>query len=117
MTNGGRPPQRVPESGPLAHCGGDSVLTEISTTNWAGNVTYRAHRIHHPASVPQLPRIIANSRHIRALGTRHTFNTIADSPGDLVSLAQLPSTVDIDPDRSTATVSAGMRYGELAPRL
>jgi len=34
-----------------------------------------------------------------------------------VSLAQLPSTVDIDPDRSTATVSAGMRYGELAPRL
>src|SRR5215475_5268163 len=89
----------------------------MSTTNWAGNVTYRARRLHRPESVPELCRLVADARHIRAFGTGHTFNTIADSPGDLVSLAGLPSTVDIDRDRSTVTVGGGVRYGELAVAL
>jgi alditol oxidase len=87
------------------------------TTNWAGNVTYGAARVHHPDSVAQLRRLVAGARHIRALGTGHTFNAIADSPGDLVSLDRLPSTVDIDRDRSTVTVGGGVRYGELSGRL
>jgi xylitol oxidase len=87
------------------------------TTNWAGNITFRAATVHHPESVPELRRIVAAARHIRALGSGHSFNTIADSPGDLVSLAALPSTVDIDTDRSTLTVGGGVRYGEMTGRL
>jgi xylitol oxidase len=97
--------------------GGGIFSTKMSTTNWAGNVTYRARHIHHPESVPQLCRLVAGARHLRALGTGHTFNAIADSPGDLVSLANLPSTVDVDRDRSTVTVGGGVRYGELAVAL
>lgn len=89
----------------------------MSNTNWAGNVTYQARRLHSPESVPQLCRLVAEAGRIRALGTGHTFNTIADSPGDLVSLAKLPSTVDIGRDRSTVTVGGGVRYGELAVEL
>lgn len=89
----------------------------MSNTNWAGNVTYQARHLHSPESVPQLRSLVAEAGHIRALGTGHTFNTIADSPGDLVSLAKLPSTVDIDRDRSTVTVGGGVRYGELAVEL
>ncbi len=58
---------------------------------------------------------MANARFIRAVGTGHTFNRLTDSPGDLVSLADLPSTVDIHGSR--ATVAAGLRYGEVAVRL
>ena len=54
---------------------------------------------------------------MRALGTGHSFNRIADSPGDLVSVAGLPKVIEIDAGRATATVSAGLRYGELAGRL
>jgi alditol oxidase len=86
-------------------------------TNWAGNVTFSAGRLHHPASVTELQRIVARSERVRALGTGHSFSRIADSPGDLVSVAGLPKVIQIDPGRATATVSAGLRYGELAGRL
>jgi xylitol oxidase len=42
---------------------------------------------------------------------------MADTSGDCVSVAGLPPTVDIDAQRGTVTVAAGMRYGELATRL
>ena len=88
-----------------------------SLTNWAGNVTFSAERFHHPASVTQLQRIVAGSERVRALGTGHSFNRIADSPGDLVSVAGLPKVIRIDQGRATVTVSAGLRYGELAGKL
>jgi alditol oxidase len=86
-------------------------------TNWAGNVTFSAERFHRPASVGELQRIVAGSSRARAIGTGHSFNRIADSPGDLVSVAGLPRVIQIDAARATVTVSAGLRYGELAGPL
>jgi alditol oxidase len=85
--------------------------------NWAKNITFGAQRAHHPASVDELRRVVTDARHIRALGTGHSFNTIADSVDDLVSLAALPRLMTIDADRSTVTVAAGLRYGEVASYL
>ena len=87
------------------------------TTNWAGNVTFRAAGLHRPASVPELQRLVAGRPRVRALGSRHSFSEIADTPGDLISLAGLPPVIEIDSERHTVTVSAGLRYGELAPPL
>ncbi|MEP7024184.1 MAG: D-arabinono-1,4-lactone oxidase [Actinomycetota bacterium] len=86
-------------------------------TNWAGNVTFGAARLHHPASVGELRRIVANADNIRALGTGHSFNRLADCDGDQVSLAGLPAGPSIDAEQRTVTVSAGLRYGELASWL
>jgi alditol oxidase len=86
-------------------------------TNWAGNVTFSAQRVRRPASVGELRRIVAGSERVRALGTGHSFNPIADTPGDLVSVAGLPKVMEIDAGRATVTVSAGLRYGELAGPL
>jgi xylitol oxidase len=86
-------------------------------TNWAGNVTFTARQVHRPASVAELQRLVAGSERIRALGTGHSFSRIADSPGELVSVAALPDRVEVDAGRSTVTVGAGIRYGELASRL
>jgi xylitol oxidase len=93
--------------------------------NWAGNVRFGAHQIHHPHSVDGLRRLVARSRHVRALGTGHCFSAIADAAapaddgiaGDLVALDALPAAVDIDPTERSVTVTASVRYGELASRL
>jgi alditol oxidase len=88
-----------------------------SLANWAGNVRFRAATVHRPASVPELQRLVAGSARIRALGTAHSFSLVADTDGDLVSLAQLPAVVDVDTAGAAVRVSAGLRYGDIAPRL
>jgi alditol oxidase len=86
-------------------------------TNWAGNVTYQARRVLRPASVEELRGVVAGSDRLRALGTGHAFNRLADTSGDLVSVAALPPVMDIDTAAGTVTVAAGVRYGELAAHL
>ncbi|HEX3784529.1 MAG TPA: FAD-binding protein [Pseudonocardiaceae bacterium] len=88
-----------------------------ATTNWAGNVTFHARQVHRPTSVDELSAIVAAAERVRALGTGHSFSLIADTTADLVRLDGLPETVEIDAENSTATVAAGMRYAEVAPRI
>jgi xylitol oxidase len=87
------------------------------TTNWAGNIVFGARALHRPRSLEQLQELVARSNHVRALGTGHSFSRIADTTGHQVVLADLPSSVRIDADARTVTVSAGMRYGEVTGRL
>ncbi|HUA28902.1 MAG TPA: FAD-binding protein [Streptosporangiaceae bacterium] len=86
-------------------------------TNWAGNVTFGAERFHRPSSLPELQELVARSTRIRALGAGHSFNRLADTPGDLVSLAGLPRLIEIDPAGASVTVGAGVRYTEVAAAL
>ena len=57
--------------------------------NWAGNYTYTAARIHYPATVKHVQELITSHDKLKPLGTRHSFNDVADSPADLVSLEHL----------------------------
>ncbi|WP_307812937.1 FAD-binding protein [Micromonospora coerulea] len=93
------------------------MIDTPAARNWAGNVRYSARRRHRPATVDELRRLVAGSDRIRAVGTGHSFNRLGDTTGDLVSLAGLPPTVDLDPERGTVTVAAGLRYGDVATRL
>jgi xylitol oxidase len=86
-------------------------------TNWAGNVQYGASHVMHPASLEELQDVVATNKLVRPLGSRHSFSTIADSEGILVSLASLPRSVEIDAAEKTATVAAGMTYGQVAIEL
>ncbi|WP_083460083.1 D-arabinono-1,4-lactone oxidase [Jiangella muralis] len=86
-------------------------------TNWAGNLTYGATRIHTPSSVEELQDVVARTGRIRALGSRHSFSDVADTTGELVSVAGLPPRVDVDAAARTVTVAAGLRYGDLAEQL
>jgi xylitol oxidase len=89
----------------------------IPQTNWAGNVAFGAARIHRPGTVGHLQELVAASPAVRALGSGHSFSTIADTTGDLISLDDLPRTVQIDGGNRTVTASAAIRYGELAASL
>lgn len=84
------------------------------STNWAGNVTYRAARLHAPRTLDELRAIVAAAPSIRALGSRHTFNAIADAD-EQVSVRGLPADVVLDED--AVTFNAGLTYGELAQQL
>jgi len=89
----------------------------VAVTNWAGNVTFGARQVHQPTSIEELRRLVADTDQIRALGTGHSFNLVADTTADLVRVDGLPATVEIDARTSTATVAAGLRYAEVAHRL
>ncbi|MCW2750000.1 MAG: FAD-binding protein, partial [Aeromicrobium sp.] len=85
--------------------------------NWAGNITYAATALREPASVEELAEIVAAAPAVRALGSRHSFNRIADTNGVLVSVAGIPGAVEIDSAARTARVPAGVRYGEIVEEL
>lgn len=85
--------------------------------NWAGNLRYSAARLLRPSSVPELQDLVGAGAHIRALGTRHSFNDLADTQGDLVDVRGLPAEVEIDEDARRAVVAAGMSYAEVAAVL
>jgi len=86
-------------------------------TNWARNVTFAARHVHRPTTVDELRQVVGGSARLRVLGTGHSFNRIADTDGDLVSLAGLPAEVTVDSETSTVTAGGGVRYGELAEHL
>ncbi|MCU1679092.1 MAG: FAD-binding protein [Frankiales bacterium] len=89
----------------------------MTGTNWAGNLTYGATVLHEPGSVEELQEIVGAASQLRPLGSRHSFNRIADTDGAQVSVARLPAVIDIDARAHEVTVSAGLRYGELVERL
>jgi alditol oxidase len=87
-------------------------------TNWAGNLAYSADSVHYPTSVAAVQELVARLPRVKALGTRHSFNTVADSPGGaLISLSELAPEVTIDAEAMTVSVTGGTRYGVLAAEL
>lgn len=82
--------------------------------NWAGNYRYRAARIHQPRTVEQVQELVRRGHKLKALGTRHSFNDIADSAGEIISLEHFEKILELDRERRTVTVEAGIRYGQLA---
>lgn len=89
----------------------------MTLTNWAGNITFSTPRLHTPRTVPELQDLVAGSPRLKAVGTGHSFNRIADTEGDLVSLRDLGATIDVDATAGRVRVPAGTRYGELGTAL
>jgi xylitol oxidase len=85
--------------------------------NWARNYTYSAARWHYPKTVEQVQELVVRCRKVKALGTRHSFNSIADTPDDIISLEHFDRVVELNRERLTVTVEAGVRYGQLCRHL
>jgi xylitol oxidase len=86
-------------------------------TNWAGNLSYSTDHLHEAASVEQIRSVLRSQEKVKVLGTRHCFNSIADSRYNLLSLKPMHEVVAIDADARTVTVDAGITYGQLCPYL
>lgn len=85
--------------------------------NWAGNLTYSTEKVHYPIQVGEVQELVQNYDKIKALGSRHSFNRIADSKHCLVSLEKMNKVVALDKTAHTITVEAGAKYGEFVPYL
>ncbi len=85
--------------------------------NWAGNLEYSTGNVHYPKTIEEVQDVVKKCKSLKALGSRHSFNKIADSTENQVSMQELNKVISLDTASGTITVEAGMRYGELAPYL
>ena len=82
--------------------------------NWSGNIHYSTDNVHIPATIDEVRDVVKKCSKLRAIGSRHSFNRIADSNANQISLEHL-NKIDIDDNARTVTVGAAVRYGQLAP--
>lgn len=85
--------------------------------NWAGNIEYSTDRVQIATSLEQVQNYARAQKKLKALGTRHCFNNIADSKDSFLSLKPMDQVISLDPRKRTVTVGAGITYGELCPYL
>jgi len=85
--------------------------------NWAGNLEYSTSKIDYPKSLEEVQQIVKKHSKLKVLGTRHCFNTIADSKYNFISLREMKKIVSLDANAKTVTVEGGIKYGELCPWL
>jgi xylitol oxidase len=85
--------------------------------NWAEHIAFGAVSTHFPTSVAEVQEMVRHAPKVRAIGARHSFNAIADTPGALVSLRALPRRIEIDAASRTVTIDGGITYAELCPVL
>lgn len=93
------------------------MVARMVEQNWAGNYRYTASAIRLPESVDEVRRIVGSAPKVKALGTRHSFNAVADTSGELVHLGRLEPRIEIAADRSSVTVSSATPYRLVAQAL
>lgn len=85
--------------------------------NWAENLEYSTGNVHYPKTLEEVRETVKSCSKLRALGSRHSFNAIADSKENQISLKEMNKIVSLDKETRTITVEAGMKYGEVCQYL
>jgi len=85
-------------------------------TNWSGNYQYSTDRLHLPETVEEVQQVVKKCSKLKALGARHSFNGIADSRENQISLKLLDQ-MTLDAESRTVSVGGGVTYGQLAPYI
>ena len=92
------------------------VDSDIPRENWAGNFHYSTNKVFQPSTVAETQDAVRSVTQVRALGTRHCFNGIADSTVAQISTLRLGS-FHLNAAERTVRVGAGIKYGDLAVQL
>ena len=86
-------------------------------SNWAENFQFSTANVHYPKSVEEVQELVKKSSSVRVLGSRHSFNRIADSEEDLISFDHMNKIISLDRENMQVTVEGGIKYGELCTYL
>jgi len=92
-------------------------VSENGMKNWSGNIEYQPSNITMPKNISELQKVVSDASKVRAYGSGHSFNTLADTEGTMVVFSEFDKNIDIDSLKMVVRVPAGVRYGELAPKL
>lgn len=98
------------------HKGRAQKISPVPRENWSGTFHYHTDRVLQPLSVEDTIQAVKSLESVRALGTRHSFNGIADSTSGQISTLGLRD-IHIDAAANTVTVGSGIKYGDLALAL
>ena len=85
--------------------------------NWSKNVDFNDRDFLQPESLAELQEMVRLNQKIRARGTAHSFNEIANTSSYAINLAKMPRVIEVNSEKSSVRVAAGLTYGELAPIL
>ena len=85
--------------------------------NWSKNIEFNDRKYFQPESISELQELIRTNQKIRVRGTAHCFNDIADTSSYAINLSKMPKTIEVDVEKKSVLVAAGLKYGELAPVL
>ncbi len=85
--------------------------------NWAGNYEYSTANVYYPKTTDEVQTLVKRLKKLRVLGSRHSFNGIADSTDNLISLEQFEPTVSINHEQRSVTISGNVTYRDLCPLL
>jgi len=94
---------------------GSHVTSELR--NWSGTYQFTAREVIAARTVGDVQRAVTAGGRVRAIGTRHSFNDLADNGATLVSVTGIAPDPVIDEAAGTVTVGAGTLYGALASWL
>lgn len=89
----------------------------LERKNWGQNIIFKAKNLEEPNSIEKLQELMRNGGNKKGLGSKHSYNDIADSPMTQISLRKLNKIISIDETKSTVTIEGGIKYEELVPKL
>ncbi|GGC13601.1 xylitol oxidase [Dyadobacter sediminis] len=84
--------------------------------NWAGNLEYSSDKLEKAGSIAQVQEFVKKHDKFKVLGTRHCFNSIADTRDRFITLVDMED-IQLDAANKKVTVSSGVKYGRLSPYL
>ena len=93
-----------------------SALSKEALTNWSGNIRYSTDHVYEVSNLEEIRSRLRSESKLRVLGTRHCFNSIADSRYNLLSLKPMQE-MALDTASRTVTVGPGVTYGKLGPYI
>jgi FAD-linked oxidoreductase len=85
--------------------------------NWSGSVVAHPERIARPRAEAELAELVAGAARVRVAGTGHSFMPLCETDGLLLSLADMPSEIEICADGQSAWAPGGLAIGELTKAL
>jgi xylitol oxidase len=91
------------------------VTSELQ--NWSGTYRFTAREVIAARTVEDVRRAVAAGGRVRAVGTRHSFNDLADNAATLVSVTGIAPDPVLDETSRTVSVGAGTTYGVIAAWL
>ena len=93
-----------------------ALTTRQQLTNWSGNITYGTSNVEEASTIERIRAFLKSKEKVKVLGSRHCFNTIADSSHNLLSLKSMRN-IELDAANQMVTVGPGVTYGLLGPYL
>ncbi|MFM6938533.1 MAG: FAD-binding protein [Aquirufa sp.] len=105
----------IKSAGLMAVSGSLMHWSKVDTglTNWAGNLRYSAKIVVYPTTIEELRAEVLQLKGGKALGSKHSFNTVADTTETLISTSKLNKVLSIDTEKSWVWAEGGIKYGDL----